>query len=160
MTGKLGSTVQIVGDDLYTTNVSRIRKGIGLGASNAVLIKLNQIGTVTETLEAISVTRDAGWGVVISHRSGETVDTTIADLAVGTGAGQIKAGCARPRRADRQVQPSARNRAGAWRPGHLRWASRVRASASRPLTEVLAKQHQQDDEIRGVQRGGAPLPGV
>ena len=102
MTGKLGSTVQIVGDDLYTTNVSRIRKGIGLGASNAVLIKLNQIGTVTETLEAISVTRDAGWGVVISHRSGETVDTTIADLAVGTGAGQIKAGA--PARGERTAK--------------------------------------------------------
>ena len=102
MTGKLGSTVQIVGDDLYTTNVSRIRKGIGLGASNAVLIKLNQIGTVTETLEAISVTRDAGWGVVISHRSGETVDTTIADLVVGTGAGQIKAGA--PARGERTAK--------------------------------------------------------
>ena len=102
MTGKLGSTVQIVGDDLYTTNVSRIRKGIGLGASNAVLIKLNQIGTVTETLEVISVTRDAGWGVVISHRSGETVDTTIADLVVGTGAGQIKAGA--PARGERTAK--------------------------------------------------------
>ncbi len=102
MTGKLGSTVQIVGDDLYTTNVSRIREGIELGASNAVLIKLNQIGTVTETLEAIRVTRDAGWGVVISHRSGETVDTTIADLAVGTGAGQIKAGA--PARGERTAK--------------------------------------------------------
>ena len=78
----------------------------------------------------------------------------------GDGCRSDQGRCARPRRADRQVQPSARNRAGAWRPGHLRWASRVRASASRPLTEVLAKQHQQDDEIRGVQRGGAPLPGV
>ena len=102
MTGRMGSTVQIVGDDLYTTNVARIRKGIELGASNAVLIKLNQIGTVTETLAAIRMTRDAGWGVVISHRSGETEDTTIADLAVGTGAGQIKAGA--PARGERTAK--------------------------------------------------------
>ena len=88
----LGEGVQLVGDDLYTTNTERIGRGIELGASNAVLLKLNQIGTLTETLEAFCMTREAGWGTIISHRSGETEDTTIADLAVALGAGQIKAG--------------------------------------------------------------------
>ena len=90
--GRLGERIQIVGDDLYTTNVTRIRRGIDGNTSNAVLIKLNQIGTLTETLEAVRLAQQAGWGVIISHRSGETEDTTIADLAVATGAGQIKAG--------------------------------------------------------------------
>ena len=98
-TERLGDRLQLVGDDLYTTNAGRIRKGIELRASNAVLIKLNQIGTVSETMEAIAVARRAGWGIVISHRSGETEDTTIADLAVATGAGQIKAGA--PARGER-----------------------------------------------------------
>ena len=88
----LGQSVQLVGDDLYTTNRERIRKGVDLKASNAVLLKLNQAGTVTETIEAFEETRKAGWGAVVSHRSGETEDTTIADLAVAMGAGQIKAG--------------------------------------------------------------------
>ena len=88
----LGSRVQLVGDDLYTTNRDRIRRGIQLNASNAVLLKLNQAGTVTETIEAFEETRRAGWGAVVSHRSGETEDTTIADLAVALGARQIKAG--------------------------------------------------------------------
>ncbi len=97
--GKVGSRVQIVGDDLFTTNVPRIRKGIELKCSNGLLVKLNQIGTLTETLEAIETARCAGWGTIISHRSGETEDTTIADLAVGTAAGQIKAGA--PARSER-----------------------------------------------------------
>ena len=94
MADAIGGRAQLVGDDLYTTNTELIRKGIAMNAGNAVLIKLNQIGTVTETLNAVKMTQDAGWGVVISHRSGETEDTTIADLAVGTNAGQIKS--ARP----------------------------------------------------------------
>ena len=81
-----------MGDDLYTTNTQRISKGIELRASNAVLLKLNQIGTLTETVEAFSLAQRAGWGTIISHRSGETEDTTIADLAVALNAGQIKAG--------------------------------------------------------------------
>jgi enolase len=89
---RIGHSTQLVGDDLYTTNQERIRKGIQEKSSNAVLIKLNQIGTLTETLEAIRLTQSAGWGTVISHRSGETIDTTISDLAVATGSGQIKAG--------------------------------------------------------------------
>jgi enolase len=92
LSGTLGERVQLVGDDLYTTSTERIRKGIEMNASNAVLLKLNQIGTLTETVEAFTLSRDAGWGTVISHRSGETEDTTIADLAVALSAGQIKAG--------------------------------------------------------------------
>ena len=97
--GRLGDRTQLVGDDLYTTNLERIQRGIQERATNAVLIKLNQIGTLSETLEAIRLTQKAGWGVVISHRSGETEDTTIADLAVATAAGQIKAGA--PSRSER-----------------------------------------------------------
>jgi enolase len=99
MTARLGAKLQIVGDDLYTTRPELIRKGIESNASNAVLVKLNQIGTLSETLDAISVAREAGWGTVISHRSGETEDSSIADLAVGTAAGQIKAGA--PARGER-----------------------------------------------------------
>ena len=95
----LGEKIQLVGDDLYTTNVDRINMGIVRQASNSVLIKLNQIGTLTETLNAIRVTQEAGWTAVISHRSGETEDTTIADLSVATNAGQIKAGA--PARSER-----------------------------------------------------------
>ena len=99
MTRRLGHRIQIVGDDLFVTNVERIRKGIKLGAANAVLIKLNQIGTLTETLDAIQTAHRAGWTAVVSHRSGETEDTTIADLAVACNTGQIKTGA--PCRSDR-----------------------------------------------------------
>ena len=99
LTSRLGSRVQIVGDDVYTTNPERIQRGIDAGSSNAVLVKLNQIGTLTETLSAVAMTQRAGWGVVISHRSGETEDISIADLAVATGAGQIKSGA--PARSER-----------------------------------------------------------
>ena len=99
MTARLGDKIQIVGDDLLTTNTQRIQKGIDTAAANSVLIKLNQIGTLTETLEAIGMATKAGWTCVISHRSGETEDTTIADLAVATDAGQIKTGA--PARSER-----------------------------------------------------------
>ena len=99
LTGRLGDRVQLVGDDLFVTNVERLRRGIESKVANAILLKINQIGTLTETLEAISLARSAGYGTVISHRSGETEDTTIADLAVATNAGQIKAGA--PSRSDR-----------------------------------------------------------
>ena len=92
MTKALGESVQIVGDDLFVTNTERIARGIREKSANAVLIKLNQIGTLTETLEAIEMAHGAGWNAVISHRSGETEDTFIADLAVATGTGQIKTG--------------------------------------------------------------------
>jgi enolase len=98
-TEQLGERVQLVGDDLFATNVDRLRRGIEAGAANAILIKVNQIGTLTETLKAIELARSPGYASVISHRSGETEDTTIADLAVATNAGQIKAGA--PSRSDR-----------------------------------------------------------
>ncbi|MGI6556209.1 MAG: phosphopyruvate hydratase [Pseudoramibacter sp.] len=99
MTAALGHKVQLVGDDLFVTNTERLAKGIDLGAGNAILIKLNQIGTVSETLEAIRMAGRAGYRAVISHRSGETEDTTIADLAVAVNAGQIKTGA--PSRTER-----------------------------------------------------------
>lgn len=92
LTKKLGQKIQLVGDDLFVTNTERLEKGIKLGVSNAILIKPNQIGTLTETLEAIRIAQSAGFSTVISHRSGETEDTTIADLAVAVSAGQIKTG--------------------------------------------------------------------
>ena len=96
LTAELGDRVQLVGDDLFVTDAKLLAKGIDTGVANAVLVKPNQIGTLTETLETIGVAAKAGYGVVVSHRSGETEDTTIADLAVGTGAGQIKTGsCSR-----------------------------------------------------------------
>jgi enolase len=99
LTERLGDGVQLVGDDLFVTNVERLQRGIDERAANAILIKVNQIGTLTETLDAIALARSAGYGVVMSHRSGETEDTTIADLAVATNAGQIKTGA--PSRSDR-----------------------------------------------------------
>ena len=92
LTRRLGERQQLVGDDIFVTNPAILKQGIEWGAANAILIKVNQIGTLTETLETIRVARQAGYAVVISHRSGETEDTTIADLAVGCGAGQIKTG--------------------------------------------------------------------
>ncbi len=92
LTAALGDRLQIVGDDIFVTNPKILARGIEEKAGNAILVKVNQIGTLTETLEAIEMARDAGFAVVVSHRSGETEDTTIADLAVGTGAGQIKTG--------------------------------------------------------------------
>jgi enolase len=99
LTEELGDRMQLVGDDLFVTNVERLRRGIEEGVANGILVKINQIGTLTETLETIELARSAGYATVISHRSGETEDTTIADLAVATNAGQIKAGA--PSRSDR-----------------------------------------------------------
>jgi len=101
-TSREGHRVQVVGDDLYVTNLKRLEKGISLGASNAILIKLNQIGTFTETMEVIGRSREAGFGTIISHRSGETSDDIIADLAVGTNSMQIKTGA--PARSDRTAK--------------------------------------------------------
>ncbi len=92
LTNKIGSTVQLVGDDLFVTNTKILKRGIDTGVANSILIKFNQIGSLTETLEAIQMAQKAGYTAVISHRSGETEDSTIADLAVGTAAGQIKTG--------------------------------------------------------------------
>ena len=102
LTEKTGDRIQLVGDDLYTTNVNRLKKGIELKASNSILIKLNQIGTMTETLDAIRMAYDAGWTAMVSHRSGETEDTTIADLSVAMSSGQIKTGA--PCRSERTAK--------------------------------------------------------
>jgi len=99
LTERLGGTIQLVGDDLFVTNTERIRRGIDERSANSVLIKLNQIGTLTETIDAIALARRAGWSAVVSHRSGETEDTTIADLVVAMGTGQIKTGA--PSRSER-----------------------------------------------------------
>jgi enolase len=98
----LGHRVQLVGDDLFVTNTERLERGIRESAANAILIKVNQIGTLTETVDAIALAQRSGFGVVISHRSGETEDTTIADLAVATNAGQIKTGA--PSRGERTAK--------------------------------------------------------
>ncbi len=99
LTDRAGKNCQLVGDDLFVTNPERLRRGIEAGVANSILLKVNQIGTLTETLEAVAIAREAGYTAVISHRSGETEDTTIADLAVATGVGQIKTGA--PARSDR-----------------------------------------------------------
>jgi enolase len=99
ITERLGKQIQLVGDDLFVTNTERLKKGIDLGVANSILVKLNQIGSLTETLETIEMAKQAGYTCVISHRSGETEDTTIADLAVAVNAGQIKTGA--PARSDR-----------------------------------------------------------
>ena len=102
ITKKLGGKIHLVGDDLYATNVERLKQGLGLKASNAILIKLNQIGTLTETIETVKMAQAAGWQAVVSHRSGETEDTTIADLAVALGTGLIKTGA--PCRSERTAK--------------------------------------------------------
>ena len=99
LTDRLGDRLQLVGDDLFVTNVERLQRGVEAGVANAILVKVNQIGTLTEALEAIELARSSGYAAIISHRSGETEDTTIADLAVATGSGQIKTGA--PSRTDR-----------------------------------------------------------
>ena len=99
LTERIGDKVQLVGDDLFVTNTERLERGIELGVANSILIKVNQIGTLTETLAAMRMAEEAGYTAVMSHRSGETEDTTIADLAVATGCGQIKTGA--PSRSDR-----------------------------------------------------------
>jgi enolase len=99
LTKALGKQIQLVGDDLFVTNTQRLKQGIEMGIGNSILIKVNQIGTLTETLDAIAMANRSGYTAIISHRSGETEDTTIADLAVALNAGQIKSGA--PSRSDR-----------------------------------------------------------
>ncbi len=99
LTDRIGDGVQLVGDDLFVTNTERLQRGIDAGVGNSILVKVNQIGTLTETLDAVRTAQAAGYTAVMSHRSGETEDTTIADLAVALGCGQIKTGA--PSRSDR-----------------------------------------------------------
>jgi len=119
LTRRLGSRLQLVGDDLFVTNPARLADGIRRGAANAILIKVNQIGTLTETLEAVELAKSAGYGVVISHRSGETEDTFIADLAVGVNAGQIKTGSLS--RSDRTAKYNQLLRIEEWLGDTARW---------------------------------------
>ena len=133
LTSALGSRVQLVGDDVFVTNPSILKKGIEQGVANALLVKLNQIGTVTETLAAMELARQAGYACVVSHRSGETEDTTIADLAVATSAGQIKTGSAS--RSDRTAKYNQLLRIEAALGGAGRFAGRgalERADLKRP----------------------------
>ena len=131
LTERVGDRVQLVGDDLFVTNPARLRQGIDRGVANSILIKVNQIGTLTETLAAIEVARSAGYSAVISHRSGETEDTTIADLAVATGVGMIKAGA--PARSERVAKYNRLLTIEAALVSSARYAgsSRVRAAARR-----------------------------
>ena len=115
------------------TNTERLRRGIEEGVANAILVKVNQIGTLTETLDAMRMAREAGYAAVMSHRSGETEDVTIADLAVATGCGQIKTGAPVSLGPGREVQPAAADRAGAGRRRGVSGPARVSAGASRAL---------------------------
>ena len=119
LTDLIGGKCQLVGDDLFVTNVTRLADGIRNGRANSILVKVNQIGTLTETLSAVEMAYKAGYTAVMSHRSGETEDSTIADLAVATNCGQIKTGSLAPLRPYRQVQPAAADRAGTGRPGEI-----------------------------------------
>jgi enolase len=129
LTRKLGSDVQLVGDDLFVTNPARLAEGIERGVANSILIKVNQIGTLTETLEAIEMARAAGYSAVISHRSGETEDTTISDLAVATGAGMIKTGA--PARSERVAKYNRLLEIEAEIGASARYAGRSRLRTSR-----------------------------
>jgi len=129
LTARLGDRVQLVGDDLFVTNPRFIRRGIDERAANAVLIKLNQIGTLTETVGAIEMARGAGWGAMISHRSGETEDTTIADLAVAMGTGQLKTGA--PSRSERVAKYNRLLRIEEELGGAARYAGRAAFASGR-----------------------------
>jgi enolase 1/2/3 len=122
LTGRLGRRVQLVGDDLLVTNVKFLRRAIQEQSCTSILIKLNQIGTLSETIQAVREAQHAGWTAMISHRSGETEDTTIADFVVATGTGQIKTGA---HRAGRQVQPAAADRGSIRRQRRLSRPGRV-----------------------------------
>ena len=168
LTDSLGDRVQLVGDDLFVTNTERLRRGIEAGVANAILVKVNQIGTLTETLEAMRIAREAGYRAVMSHRSGETEDVTIADLAVATGCGQIKTGA--PSRSDRVAKYNQLLRieeqlgADAAYPGRAAFA-RCPGSAGRPAdvddVRALARPHHAQaarlglDDLRVAQRVAA-----
>ena len=154
ITKALGTRVQLVGDDLFVTNTQILQKGISEGVANSILIKLNQIGTVTETLDAITMASNAGYTSVISHRSGETEDTTIADLAVATAAGQIKTGSAS--RSDRVAKYNQLLRIEEQLGASGRYAGR------RALKQLNQREHRQLSGFftggSGVQRKGKRSP--
>ena len=142
LTGAIGDRVQLVGDDLFVTNARRLRQGIDRGVANSVLVKVNQIGTLTETLDTVELATRHGYTSVMSHRSGETEDTTIADLAVATNCGQIKTGRAGAQRPGRQVQPAAAPR------GRPRRGGRVPRPACPAPTRVEPADRSSDDRGR------------
>jgi hypothetical protein len=156
-TERMGRTVQLVGDDLFVTNPARLADGIEQGIANSILIKVNQIGTLSETLDAVDLAHRNAYTAVMSHRSGETEDTTIADLAVATNCGQIKTGSLS--RSDRtgQVQPAAPHRGGAGRHGDLRRDLRAETP---PLTAPAAcGKLRRMTTITGGGRGGGGARG-
>ena len=125
LTRELGDRVQLVGDDLFVTNPERLQRGIDLGVANSILIKVNQIGTLTETLDTMALAARHAYTSMMSHRSGETEDVTIADLAVATDCGQIKTGAPARTRSRREVQPAAAHRGRARRSRRVpRWRRR------------------------------------
>ena len=130
LTERLGDRVQLVGDDIFVTNPAILQEGIDRGVANSILIKLNQIGTLTETLDTIALARDAGYRAVISHRSGETKDTFIADLAVATGIGQIKSGA--PARSERVAKYNQLIRIEEELGAAARYAGRAAVAVIRP----------------------------
>jgi hypothetical protein len=134
LTQRIGDRVQLVGDDVFVTNPAILRRGIKAGMANSILIKLHQIGTLTETLDTIRIAREAGCRAFVSHRSGETEDTFIADLVVATGAGQIKSGAPARSERVRQVQPAARHRRAARQPHAVRRTRRRGRLTKRQLT--------------------------
>ena len=157
LTDALGDRVQLVGDDLFVTNTERLARGIEAGVGNSILVKVNQIGTLTETLDAIAMAREAGYTAVMSHRSGETEDTTIADLAVATGCGQIKTGAPSRSRPRGEVQPAAADRGGARRrrglPRSLGLPPLSRRAAVRNARRVARQVGASAREGVGAQRG-------
>ena len=142
LTERLGDKVQLVGDDIFVTNLTFLQRGIDEGCANSILIKLNQIGTISESLAAVNLARRHSYTSVISHRSGETEDATIADFAVATNAGQIKTGATLPQRSQRQVQPAHPHRRGPRRHRHLRrGACGTRAEVNSQLTSTPPEAH-------------------
>ena len=156
LTARLGDRVQMVGDDIFVTNPERLRRGIAEHAANSLLVKVNQIGTVTETLNAVALAQRSQFSCVISHRSGETEDTTIADLAVATNCGADQDRRARAVGAGRQVQPAAPDRGTARRRRVLRRAGGLPAlGGQRAMT---AGQRADSPERRAPQPGAGPRP--
>jgi enolase len=138
LTDRIGDRVQLVGDDLFVTNTSFLARGIREGSANAILIKVNQIGTLTETIEAIAMAREAGWGAMVSHRSGETEDTTIADLVVALGTGQIKSGA--PSRSERVAKYNRLIRIEEELGSNARYAGRSGLARSEPRSTASASR--------------------
>jgi enolase len=149
LTRELGKKVQLVGDDLFVTNTERLARGMGMGVANAILVKLNQIGTLTQTLDAINMARKASYGIVISHRSGESEDTFIADLAVATNAGQDRLHVADG--SGGEIQSAASHQRRAWRCGGIRGprSSENRVAADdRGYREITLKSGMRSKSLR------------